>query len=292
MQELNLNLREIMTTAIVPVFDGNDYECWSLKMKTFLKAMSLWDVVEKGVHQEPPYETSSTGHDFDGESLYASSSAAEYNLAWWKQLIETKDTNALYIIQTALSHEILPWIASATSSKEAWEILLVRSLGGPIFQNRKLLDLKKECKDMRMKDSETVIEFTGKLVFRMKSYGWKAEDKVVVTKIVSSLPPRFDKVMVDVAETLSISVLIDCLLVHEYNMRQGQEPLEESVIKSVHGEESVQEEAEILYSLNEITESQVASTERQGEVLSLVQQNQKMMMQLQKQMVALMQHTL
>ncbi|CAA7062487.1 unnamed protein product [Microthlaspi erraticum] len=214
--------------------------------------MNLWDVVEKGVHQEPPYETSPTSNDLDGESLDASSSAAEYNLVWWKHWTETNDTTALYIIQTALSHEILPWIASATSSKEAWEILQVRSLGGPIFQSRKLIDLEKEYEDMRMKDSETVIEFTGKLmelVFRMKSYGWKVEDK-------------------------------------------GQEPLEKSVIKSLDVEESVQEEAEILYSLNEITQSQVASMERQGEVLSLVQQNQKMMMQLQKQMVALMQHTL
>ncbi|CAH2069702.1 unnamed protein product [Thlaspi arvense] len=149
---------------------------------------------------------------------------------------------------------------------------------------------------MTMKDSETIHEFTGRLldlVFRMRSCGWKAEDKEVVKKIISSLPARFDKVMVDVAETLSISVLVDCLLVHEYNHTISvQECLEESVAESVKVEESFQEEAEILYSLNEITQSQVASMKRQGEVLSLVQQNQKMLMQLQKQMVALMQHTL
>ncbi|KAJ4875350.1 hypothetical protein Rs2_40368 [Raphanus sativus] len=211
--------------------------------------------------------------------------------------MEAKDVNALYLIQTALSHEILPWIAFATSSKEAWEILLVKSLGGPIFQARKLSDLKKEYMDIKMMDSETIHEFTGKLmelVFRMKSCGWKVEDKELVKKIISSLPSKFDKVLVDIAETLSISVLIDCLLVHEYNiMRQVQEySLEESVAESVDVEESFQEEAEILYSLNEITQCQVISMERQGEVSSVVQQNQKMLMQLQKQMVALMQHTL
>ncbi|ESQ42733.1 hypothetical protein EUTSA_v10015660mg, partial [Eutrema salsugineum] len=282
----------LMPMVFVPVFDGNHYECWSLKMKTFLKTIDLWDVVETGIQKESiTHETSSTYHDFDG--------AADYYSAWWKQLMETKDVNALYLIQTALSHEILPWIASATSSKEAWDILLVRSLGGPKFLERKLIDLEKEYEDMKMKDSETIREFTGKLmdlVFRMKSCGWKVEDKEVVKKILSSLPPRFDQVLVEVAERLSISVLIDCLLVHEYNymrrMGRTQESLEESFIESVDVEESIQEEAEILYSLNEITQSQVESTERQGEVLSMVQQNQDLLIQIQKQMVALMQHTL
>ncbi|CAF1765209.1 uncharacterized protein LOC111210083 [Brassica napus] len=284
-----------MTTAFVPLFDGSHYECWSLKMKTFLKTIDLWDVVETGTQQEPLRESSWSSNEFDGE-CYASS-AADYYSACWKQYMEAKDVNALYLIQTALSHEILPWIAFATSSKEAWEILLVKSVGGPIFQARKLSDLQKEYKDMTMMDSETIHEFTGKLmelVFRMKSCGWKVEDKELVKKIISSLPSKFDKVLVDIAETLSISILIDCLLVHEYNiMRQVQEySLEESVADSVDVEESLQEEAEILYSLNEITQCQVASMERQGEVLSVVQENRKMLMQLQKQMVALMQHTL
>lgn len=284
-----------MTTAFVPLFDGSHYECWSLKMKTFLKTMDLWDVVETGTQQEPLRESSWSSNEFNGE--YYTSSATGYYSAYWKQYMEAKDVNALYLIQTALSHEILPWIAFATSSKEAWEILLVKSLGGPIFQARKLSDLKKEYMDIKMMDSETIHEFTGKLmelVFRMKSCGWKVEDKELVKKIISSLPSKFDKVLVDIAETLSISVLIDCLLVHEYNiMRQVQEySLEESVAESVDVEESFQEEAEILYSLNEITQCQVVSMERQGEVSSVVQQNQKMLMQLQKQMVALMQHTL
>ncbi|XP_056849655.1 uncharacterized protein LOC130499532 [Raphanus sativus] len=284
-----------MTTAFVPLFDGSHYECWSLKMKTFLKTMDLWDVVETGTQQEPLRESSWSSNEFNGE--YYTSSADGYYSAYWKQYMEAKDVNALYLIQTALSHEILPWIAFATSSKEAWEILLVKSLGGPIFQARKLSDLKKEYMDIKMMDSETIHEFTGKLmelVFRMKSCGWKVEDKELVKKIISSLPSKFDKVLVDIAETLSISVLIDCLLVHEYNiMRQVQEySLEESVAESVDVEESFQEEAEILYSLNEITQCQVISMERQGEVSSVVQQNQKMLMQLQKQMVALMQHTL
>ncbi|KAG7538236.1 hypothetical protein ISN44_As13g020340 [Arabidopsis suecica] len=276
--------------VLVPVFDGNNYENWSLQMKTLFKIYDLWDVVETGTQQEP-LQVPSPSYVYEGVSYDAASSAENYSILW-KQWMEWKDVNALSLIQSGLSIEVFSWIAYATSSKEAWDLLMVRSVGGPIFQARKLVDLKKEYNNMTMSDAETIHEFTEKLlelVFRMKSCGWKVEDKVLVKKILSSLPPRFDKVLVEVAEKLSISVLIDCLLVHEYNMRPDQESFEESVIESINVEESFQGEAEILYSLNEITQCQVAMMERQSEVLSLVQQNQKMVMQIQKQMMMLMQ---
>ncbi|ESQ42734.1 hypothetical protein EUTSA_v10015996mg [Eutrema salsugineum] len=170
--------------------------------------------------------------------------------------MEIKDARALQIIQNGLTEEILPWIASATSSKEAWELLLVKSIGGPMFQAKKLIDLKKEYENMKMSDTETVHGFTGKLmelVFRMKFCGWEVEDKEVVKKIISSLPPRFDQVLVKVVERLSICELIDYLLVNEYKTKPVQESLEESVItESVVGvEESLQQEHESLNSLRE-----------------------------------------
>ncbi|KAL0710136.1 hypothetical protein Bca4012_017114 [Brassica carinata] len=185
-------MRSGLMKMVVPVFDGTHYECWRIKMKTFLKAIDLWDVVETGLfHREEGYESSNTA-------------AAEYYSASWKQWMEMKDTTALHIIQNALTSEIFPWIASATSSKEAWELLLVKSLGGPMLQARKLLDLKKEYHNMKMSDTETVHQFTGKLmevVFRMKSCGWEAEDKEVVNKILSSLPLRFNEALVEEADT-------------------------------------------------------------------------------------------
>ncbi|KAF3511644.1 hypothetical protein F2Q69_00001122 [Brassica cretica] len=68
-----------------------------------------------------------------------------------------------------------------------------------------------------------------KLVFHMKSCGWEVEDKEVVQKILSSLPLRFNEWLVEEAETLPVSDLIDFLLVHEYNKKWAQESVEESV---------------------------------------------------------------
>lgn len=234
-----------MTTVFVPVFGGSHYESWSIRMKTLLKAMDLWDVVETGIQQEPPEEISSTCREFEGES-YASTSSSSYE---WKKWMEMKDMTALYMIQIGLTIETFQWIASARSSKEAWELLLVRSLGGPMFRARKLLDLKKEYDRMTMSDADTIHEFTGKLmelVSRMKYCGWEVEDKEVLKKILSSLPLRFGEVFFKIEGTLSISKLIDYLLVLEYSMKAVQE----SVIESVDAKERLQDEPETLNSSN------------------------------------------
>jgi hypothetical protein len=31
-----------------PLFSGENYDMWAVKMKTYLRAQSLWDVVEMG----------------------------------------------------------------------------------------------------------------------------------------------------------------------------------------------------------------------------------------------------
>lgn len=93
---------------------------------------------------------------------------------------------------------------------------------------------------MKMRDVETIHRFTSRFMefmFYMKSCEWKVGDKnkKVVKKFLSSLSPRFDKVLVDFAETF----LFVCLLICEYNMKSIQDCLEESVIRSVDVEENI-----------------------------------------------------
>ncbi|KAL0325491.1 UNVERIFIED_CONTAM: hypothetical protein Sradi_5118400 [Sesamum radiatum] len=37
--------------SLIPFFDGEDYEYWKIKMRTFLKAEGLWTLVEKGFNE-------------------------------------------------------------------------------------------------------------------------------------------------------------------------------------------------------------------------------------------------
>ena len=37
----------------IPEFNGEDYEFWSVKMKTIFRSLNQWEIVEKG-YKEPP----------------------------------------------------------------------------------------------------------------------------------------------------------------------------------------------------------------------------------------------
>ncbi|KAL0368054.1 UNVERIFIED_CONTAM: Retrovirus-related Pol polyprotein from transposon TNT 1-94 [Sesamum calycinum] len=88
----------------VPIFSGQNYDYWAIKMKTYFQSQKLWEIVE-GVTLP---EDSST-----------SSSVEKGKLENKKK----KDSDALYYIQTEVADHIFPRISVATSAKEAWSIL-------------------------------------------------------------------------------------------------------------------------------------------------------------------------
>lgn len=66
---------------LIPIFNGEKYEFWSIKMKTLFRSQDLWDLVEKG---------------------FADTDADKARLKENKK----KDNKALYSIQQAVSDAI------------------------------------------------------------------------------------------------------------------------------------------------------------------------------------------
>ncbi|GJZ79695.1 retrovirus-related pol polyprotein from transposon TNT 1-94 [Tanacetum coccineum] len=83
----------------IPIFKGDSYEFWSIKMKTLFKSQDLWDFVESGFPEEE-----SSDNARQKENL-------------------KKDAKALFFIQQAVDESIYSRIAAATSSKHVWETL-------------------------------------------------------------------------------------------------------------------------------------------------------------------------
>ncbi|KAK4399801.1 hypothetical protein Sango_1086200 [Sesamum angolense] len=89
----------------VPIFSGQNYDYWAIKMKTYFQSQKLWELVEEGVTLPEDSSTSSSAEKGKLENKKA------------------KDSEALYYIQTAVTDHIFPRISVATSAKEAWSIL-------------------------------------------------------------------------------------------------------------------------------------------------------------------------
>nr|XP_028964554.1 ankyrin repeat-containing protein ITN1-like [Malus domestica] len=88
-----------MACGIGPeVLNQNNYTPWSMRIKTYLVAKDLWDVVQT----EHPEVGPSDKHKV------------------WKQ----RNAQALHAIQLSCGDDILSFISDATSAKSAWDILL------------------------------------------------------------------------------------------------------------------------------------------------------------------------
>ncbi|KAG8645275.1 hypothetical protein MANES_10G049666v8 [Manihot esculenta] len=88
-----------------PVFLGENYLIWSVKMKAYLKAYDLWEVVETG-RDPPPLRDNAM-------------------VAQMKQHSEecAKKFKALYCLYFAISDVIFTRIMACESVKEAWDKL-------------------------------------------------------------------------------------------------------------------------------------------------------------------------
>ncbi|KAM2300204.1 hypothetical protein ACFXTI_001957 [Malus domestica] len=93
--------------ARTPIFSGENYEFWRIKMVTIFKSLGLWNLVEKGIRTP----NSKKKKEADGSS--------EDTVDEEMTVVFMKDTKALGIIQNAVSYQIFPRIANVYSAKMA-----------------------------------------------------------------------------------------------------------------------------------------------------------------------------
>ncbi|KAH0657479.1 hypothetical protein KY289_026227 [Solanum tuberosum] len=55
---------------LIPIFNGEKYEFWSIKMKTLFKSQELWDLVEKGYAEEDEAQRLRENKKKDSKALF------------------------------------------------------------------------------------------------------------------------------------------------------------------------------------------------------------------------------
>ncbi|GKV16598.1 hypothetical protein SLEP1_g27220 [Rubroshorea leprosula] len=136
------------TLSNPPMFTGENYSVWTIKMKAFLKAQEAWDTLKK---------------EFDGSS----------------------------------------WV-----------------------KGNKIVTLKRQFEMLKMQETETVHQYTNKLmdvVNRIRLHGEEFPDRRVVEKIIVSVPDKFESKISAIEEScdlkeLTITELISKLQAHEQRL--------------------------------------------------------------------------
>ncbi|KAJ8748318.1 hypothetical protein K2173_001737 [Erythroxylum novogranatense] len=186
------------TRPLIPIFIGEGYEFWSIRMKTLLRSQDLWDFVERG-YEDP---------DDDEVRLKEN---------------RKKDAKALVIIQQAVHDSIFSRIASATTSKQAWSVLQKEYQGDSKVKVVRLQSLRREFETLLMKNVD-------------RSYGEIICDQTIVEKVLRSLNPKFDHVVAAIEESKDLSnfsfdELMGSLQAHEVRINRTVEQTEEKAFQ-------------------------------------------------------------
>ncbi|XP_073112132.1 uncharacterized protein [Elaeis guineensis] len=169
----------------VPVFEGENYEFWCVKMETLFLSLDVWEFIQTG------YE------ELDSLDELTPTQREELKR---KKII---DAGALGMLQRGVSPSIFPRIMRAKKAKEAWEILQQEFQGDKKVRAVKLQSMKRNFENLKMKKNETLNEYFTKfmeLVNQMKSYGDSIDDRRIIEKILITLPEKFDPVVAVIEE--------------------------------------------------------------------------------------------
>ncbi|XP_039137235.1 uncharacterized protein LOC120274764 [Dioscorea cayenensis subsp. rotundata] len=171
-----------LSHPLVPQFSGEDYDHWSIMMKTLFRCNSLWEVVEKGFSEE---EAKVEGN-------------------------RQKDAHALFLIQQGVQRSLFSRIAAANTAKEAWDALKIQFQGSPKIMALRIQALRQSFENLHKKENEGIQAYIARvtdLVNQMKGLGDQISESLVVGKVLRSLGPKYNFIVAAIGEAKDLTKL-------------------------------------------------------------------------------------
>ncbi|XP_019450575.1 PREDICTED: uncharacterized protein LOC109352850 [Lupinus angustifolius] len=197
----------------LPILTNKNWDRWQTQMKVLFRYQEVIEVVQDGVLSLDQSET------------------------------QKKDNKALFLIHQCVDDVHFKKIQNAMTAKKAWDILVTSHAGGDKIKKVKLQSLRKQYELLHMEESDKVGEYFAKILTitnQMKGYGEAITDTMVIEKIMRSLLPRFDFIVVAIEESkdvtlMKIEELQSSLEAHELKLIE-RNPMKkaEQALKAIH----------------------------------------------------------
>lgn len=182
-----------------PMLSRNNYTAWALKMKVFMQAQGVWNVVEPS----------------DAKAA----------------IDEKMDKVALAMIYQGIPEDMLLSIADKNTAKEGWDAIKIMCQGADRVRKARIQTLKAEFESLRMDDTERLDDFYMKLnglVSTIRALGEEMKESYVVKKLLRAVPSRFLQIAATIEqfgdlETMSVEEAVGSLQTHEERLKgQGE----------------------------------------------------------------------
>ncbi|KAA8550464.1 hypothetical protein F0562_002148 [Nyssa sinensis] len=196
-----------------PVFDGENYQIWAVRMETYLDAMDLWEAVEE---------------DYEVLSLPDNPTMAQIKNHKDRKTRKSKAKACLF---AAVSSTIFTRVMALKSAKAIWDYLKIEYEGNERIKGMQVLNLIRDFELQKMNESETIKEYSDKLLSianKVRLLGSDLHDSRIVEKILVMVPEKFEATIRTLENTkdlskITLAELLNALQAQEQRrvMRQG-----------------------------------------------------------------------
>ncbi|GJS97709.1 hypothetical protein Tco_0804677 [Tanacetum coccineum] len=158
-----------------PILNSTNYTIWAVKIKALFNVYGIWDALEP------------------------------------KGEVDTKtDTMAIAYLFQALPEQLILQVAHHTNAADIWKDLKARFVGIDKVKEARLQTLESEFETLKMKDSESLDEFTRKisqLVSQASNLGSTIENKRLVRKLLGSVPTKFIQIVAAIEQFADLNTM-------------------------------------------------------------------------------------
>ncbi|XP_022152365.1 uncharacterized protein LOC111020109 [Momordica charantia] len=181
-----------LSSLAPPVFDGENYQAWAIRIQAYMEGCNYWEAIEQD-YEIAPLPDNPTMHQIKTH----------------KERV-TRKAKARACLYAAVSPAIFNRIMALKSAKEIWEFLKSEYEGDERIKGMKVLNLVREFERMQMKDSDSIKEYSDKLIGianKARALGTDVSDNRLVHKILVSVPKRYEATIASLENTKDLSKL-------------------------------------------------------------------------------------
>lgn len=188
------------TSIKCPMLNSENYIVWAIRMQNLLKVHKVWGIVEKETEEDD------------------------------------KNDVAISLLFQAIPEVIVLQVGGLTKGKKVWDAIKARYFGAGRVKEARLQTLMAEFDRLKMKDTEKVDDFSGKLAeiaSKTSALGEEIEEPKLVKKILKGLPRKKFIHMVPSLEQLldlkntSFEDIVGRLKAYEERVQEEDETQEE-----------------------------------------------------------------
>ena len=189
------------SSIALPVFNGDNYQIWAVRMETYLEALDLWEAIKE---------------DYDILVLPNNPTIAQIKAHKEKK---TKKSKAKACLFAVVSPTIFTRVMSLKTEKAIWDYLKEEYVGDEMIKGMQVLNLIREFVLQKMKESETIKDYSYRLLSianKVRLLGSKLNDSRIVEKIFVMMPERYETIVTTLENTkdlpkISLAELLNSL---------------------------------------------------------------------------------